>query len=63
MGATLQQVAEYKLYAADCRRIAQDTIDLDNRRRLMEMATAWTLLAHERQAKLLGRKFISINEH
>jgi hypothetical protein len=53
----MRQVAEFKHYAADCRKIARELADAESKRRLMEMATAWVLLAHEREARITGRDF------
>jgi hypothetical protein len=50
----MQEVAEYLGYAEDCRRIARATSHPDDRRRLLEMATVWALLAGEREAQLNG---------
>jgi hypothetical protein len=48
----MQQVAEFRGYAKDCRRIARSTSDPEHKRRLMEMATVWDLLANEREERL-----------
>jgi hypothetical protein len=53
----MRQVAEFKHYAADCRKIARELADAESKRRLMEMATAWVLLAHEREARITGQDF------
>ena len=52
----MQQVAEFRGYAGDCRRIARSTSDPEHKRRLMEMATVWDLLADEREEALGGAK-------
>jgi hypothetical protein len=52
----MQQVAEFRGYAQDCRRIARSTTDPEHKRRLMEMATVWDLLADEREERLHGGK-------
>jgi hypothetical protein len=52
----MQEVAEYLGYAEDCRRIARTTGNPDDKRRLLEMATVWTLLADEREAQLNGER-------
>jgi hypothetical protein len=36
---------QYKVYAAECLRIAQETADADQKARLLEMAQAWQGLA------------------
>jgi hypothetical protein len=36
---------QYKVYAAECLRIAQETADADQKARLLEMAEAWQRLA------------------
>jgi hypothetical protein len=43
----MHEVAEFRGYAEDCRRIARSTTDPEHKRRLMEMATVWDLLADE----------------
>lgn len=48
----MQEVAEFRGYAKDCRRIARSTSDPEHKRRLMEMATVWDLLANEREERL-----------
>jgi hypothetical protein len=50
----MQEVAEFRGYAADCRKIARSTTDPDHKRRLMEMATIWDLLADEHEARSGG---------
>ena len=52
----MQQVAEFRGYAEDCRRIARSTSAPEHKRRLMEMATVWDLLADEREERLGGGK-------
>jgi hypothetical protein len=52
----MQEVAEYLGYAEDCRRIARTTSNPDDKRRLLEMATVWALLASEREAQLNGER-------
>jgi hypothetical protein len=48
----MQEVNEYRGYAEDCRRIARTASNPDDRRRLLEMATVWALLAGEREAQI-----------
>jgi hypothetical protein len=55
----MQQVAEFRSYAEDCRRIARSTTDPEHKRRLMEMATVWDLLADERQERIGGKRSAS----
>jgi hypothetical protein len=50
----MQEVDEYRTYAEDCRRIARTISNPDDRRRLLEMATVWSLLAGEREAQING---------
>jgi hypothetical protein len=57
----MKQVAEFKQYAADCRQMAREAMDTEAKRRLLEMATAWTLLAQEREARITGRGFPKID--
>jgi len=45
----MHEVAEFRGYAEDCRRIARSTTDPEHKRRLTEMATVWDLLADERE--------------
>jgi hypothetical protein len=52
----MQEVKEYRSYAEDCRRIARTTSNPDDKRRLLEMATVWALLADEREAQLRGER-------
>jgi hypothetical protein len=57
----MQEVAEYRGYADDCRRIARSTTNPEHKRRLLEMATVWELLAHEREAHVVGTKRPAVN--
>jgi hypothetical protein len=50
----MQEVAEFRGYAEDCRRIARSTTNPDHKRRLLEMATVWDLLADEREQGIRG---------
>lgn len=50
----MQEVAEYRGYAEDCRRIARSTSNPDDKRRLVEMATVWDFLADEREERING---------
>ena len=50
----MREVAEYRDYAQVCRRIARSTTNPDHKRRLLEMATVWDLLADEREAQIAG---------
>jgi hypothetical protein len=52
----MQEVAEFRGYAKDCRRIARSTTDPEHRRRLLEMAAVWDLLADEREERIGGGK-------
>jgi hypothetical protein len=52
----MQEVAEFRGYAEDCRKIAQSTTNSEHKRRLLEMATVWDLLAEEREALIRGAK-------
>ncbi len=52
----MQEVAEYLAYAEDCRRIARTTSNPDDKRRLLEMATVWALLAGELEAQINGER-------
>ena len=50
----MNEVDEYLAYADDCRRIARSMANPDDKRRLLEMATVWALLAGEREAWIDG---------
>ena len=52
----MQEIAEFRGYAEDCRRIARSTSDPEHKRRLMEMATVWDLLADECEERPGGGK-------
>ena len=52
----MQEIAEFRGYAEDCRRIARSTSDSEHKRRLMEMATVWDLLADECEERPGGGK-------
>jgi len=52
----MQEVAEYRGYAEDCRKIARSTGNPGHKQRLLEMATVWDLLADEREAAIRGGK-------
>jgi hypothetical protein len=52
----MQEVDEYRTYAEDCRRMARTASNPDDKRRLLEMATVWTLLASEREAQIDGER-------
>jgi hypothetical protein len=52
----MKEVEEYRSYAEDCRRIARTISNPDDKRRLLEMATVWALLAGEREAQLSGER-------
>ena len=52
----MQEVDEYRTYAEDCRRMARTASNPDDRRRLLEMATVWTLLAGEREEQINGER-------
>ena len=52
----MQEVAEFRAYAEDCRRIARSTTNPEHKRRLSEMATVWDLLADECQERTGGSK-------
>jgi len=58
----MREVAEFRQYATYCRSIAWVTSDADNKRRLLEMATVWLLLAHEREEKVRGQDFPRLND-
>lgn len=46
----MREVTEYRHYADVCRKLSLDVSDVTAKRQLMEMATARTLLADEREA-------------
>ena len=52
----MQEVAEFRGYAEDCRKIARSTSNSEHKRRLLEMATVWDLLADERETFVRGGK-------
>jgi hypothetical protein len=58
----MQEVDEYRTYAEDCRRMARTTSNPDDKRRLLEMATVWTLLAGEREAQINGERLTPRSE-
>ena len=54
----MQEVDEFRTYAEDCRRMARTASNPDDRRRLLEMATVWALLAGESEAQINGERLI-----
>lgn len=58
----MQEVDEYRTYAEDCRRMARTASNPDDKRRLLEMATVWTLLANEREALINGERLTPRSE-
>jgi hypothetical protein len=57
----MQEIAEYRGYAEDCRRMARTASNPEDKRRLMEMATVWALLASEREAEINQSAELSSN--
>ena len=47
----MRKVTDYRRYADTCRKLSLDARDLEAKRQLMEMASAWTLLANEREER------------
>ena len=56
----MQLVAEFMNYAAQCQKIAEVLEGTEYKRPLMEMATAWILLAHERKAMLIDNQAANV---
>ncbi|HEU0175940.1 MAG TPA: hypothetical protein VFV58_16875 [Blastocatellia bacterium] len=48
----MRKVAEYRRLADDCRQLARRLRKPEHRQQLEEMATAWEMLALEREAHL-----------
>jgi len=49
----MKTVAEYREYAAECRRLAGRLLRLEDKQALESIAQAWDNLADEREARLL----------
>jgi hypothetical protein len=49
----MKTVAEYRAYAAECRRLAAKLLRLEDAHSLDAIARAWDQLADEREARLL----------
>ena len=49
----MKTVAEYRLYANDCRKLAAKTALSEDKQALESIARAWERLADEREAQLL----------
>jgi hypothetical protein len=49
----MKTVAEYRTYAAECRRLAARLLRLEDKQALETIAQAWDNLADEREARLL----------
>ena len=49
----MKTVAEYRLYAKDCRRLAANTARPEDKQALETIARAWDQVADEREAQLL----------
>jgi len=45
----MKKAADYRKHALECRALARGTHKEDERRQLLKMADAWTLLADERE--------------
>ena len=45
----MKHAADYRKHAAECRALARSTHKEDERKQLLKMADAWTLLADERE--------------
>lgn len=52
-GYSVKTVAEYRLYAKECRRLATKTEWPDDKQALQTIARAWDRVADEREAQLL----------
>jgi hypothetical protein len=48
----MRRVAEYRRFADDCRKLARSLRKPEHRQQLEDMATAWEMLALEREAQL-----------
>jgi hypothetical protein len=48
----MRRVAEYQRFAEDCRTLARSLRKPEHRQQLEDMATAWEMLALEREAQL-----------
>lgn len=51
----MRRVVEYKRFADDCRQLARTLRKPEHRQQLEEMATAWEMLALERETQLAKR--------
>jgi len=52
----MRRVEEYRQFAEDCRQLARTLRKPEHRQQLQEMATAWEMLALEREAQLAKDK-------
>jgi hypothetical protein len=50
----VKKVFEYRLYAKECRALAERLKAGDGRERLLEVAAAWERLATERERRFVG---------
>ena len=61
----MKTVAEYRLYAEECRRLASKTTRPQDKQALETIARAWDQVADEREAQLLrqidGRNDLSLS--
>jgi hypothetical protein len=51
----MKTVAEYRVYAEECRKLAVRTARADDKQALEMLARAWDRIATEREARLLGQ--------
>ena len=51
----MKTVAEYRLYAEECRRLAVNTARPEDKQALETIARAWERVADEREALLLSQ--------
>jgi hypothetical protein len=51
----VKAVAEYRLYAEECRRLAANTARPEDKQALETIARAWERVADEREAHLLSQ--------
>lgn len=52
----MKTVAEYREFAAECRKLAAKLIDANDKRATELMATAWEKIANEREAALRAKE-------
>jgi hypothetical protein len=48
----MDEVAQYKEYADECRRLAATVKDREHKKQLLEMATAWDTVGRRKKCEL-----------